>query len=159
VQLEVAIDAVVAGIQLAADEPLPERWIAGVQRGVPILIPVKKIGVFAKTFGEIFLAEALHDGWVVKIGLPDEFCRGTEEFLFFPVDGDLGFVFPGFGLALRRFWLSIRFVGGFARFSDGHDFPLETRIAAEIIRAKNFQREKKSHGKPEQARGINVELA
>ena len=55
VLFEVAIDAVVAGVQLAADEPLPEGRIAGVERGVPVLVPVKQLGVFAKTFGEMLL--------------------------------------------------------------------------------------------------------
>ena len=66
---EMPIDAVVAGIEFAADKPFPERRIAGVQRGVPILIPMQQLGVFAKAFGEIFFAEALDDGGIVEIGL------------------------------------------------------------------------------------------
>ena len=36
---QVPVDAVVAGVEPAADEPLPEGRVAGVQRGVPVLVP------------------------------------------------------------------------------------------------------------------------
>ena len=38
---QVAVDAVVAGIQLSADEPFPKRRMIGVQGGVPVLVPVQ----------------------------------------------------------------------------------------------------------------------
>ncbi len=88
---EVAVDAVVAGVEFAADEPFPERWIAGVEGGVPVVIPVEQIGVGAETFGEVFFAELVDEGGVVEIGLGDEFGGGVEVLFFFPVDGDLGF--------------------------------------------------------------------
>ena len=58
---QVAIDAVVAGVELSADEPLPERRVTGVERGVPVLIPVEQFGVFAEAFGEISFAESVDD--------------------------------------------------------------------------------------------------
>jgi hypothetical protein len=53
----VPIDAVVAGVDLAADEPLPERRIAGVQCSVPVLIPGQQIGVFFEALREVFQPE------------------------------------------------------------------------------------------------------
>ncbi len=113
---EMAIDAVVASIELSSDEPLPERRIAGVERRMPVVIPVEQIGVGAETFGEIFLVELRHKRGVVEICLTDEFGGGEEEVFFFPVDGDLGFVFSR---GWRGFWCFVfsgssrRVFGGF----------------------------------------------
>src|SRR5882757_7823608 len=54
---KVPVDAVVAGVEFAADKPFPKWRIAGVQRGVPILIPMQEVGILAKTFRKILLAE------------------------------------------------------------------------------------------------------
>src|SRR6202011_5125361 len=89
---EVAIDAVVAGVELASDKPFPEWRIVGVEGGVPVLVPVEKLGVFAEAFGEMFFVETRDDSRVVEVGLADELGGWVKVFLFFPVDGDLGFV-------------------------------------------------------------------
>src|SRR5208337_3639908 len=97
---EMAIHAVVGDIQAAADKPFPEGRMVGVQRSVPILIPVEEFGIFAEALGEILLAEALQGVVVVEIGLSDE-ARGRPDIGFFlPVDGNLRFgqaVFLGAG--------------------------------------------------------------
>src|SRR5215469_17820487 len=66
---EMAVHTVVASVELAAHKPLPERWIAGVKRSVPILVPTQHVGVLAEALGKVLLAEALVDGWVSQIGL------------------------------------------------------------------------------------------
>ncbi len=101
---EMAVHAVVAGIEFAADKPLPERWIAGVQRGVPILIPVKEFGVIAKAFRKVLFAETLDEIGIVQIGLPDKFRRRQKTLFLFPMHRDLRFVvFWHHGLRLRIF--------------------------------------------------------
>jgi hypothetical protein len=62
---EVAVDAVVAGVELAAYEPFPEGRIASIERGVPIGVPVEKLGVLAETFGEMLFVEARDEFRVV----------------------------------------------------------------------------------------------
>jgi hypothetical protein len=57
----VPIDAVDAGIQPAADKPLPERRVAGVEHRLPLGIPGEKIGVFLEAVGKVLLAESLED--------------------------------------------------------------------------------------------------
>ena len=117
---EMAVDAVVAGVQLAADKPFPERRMIGVQRGVPILIPVEKFGVLAEAFGEIFFAEAFDDARIVEIRLGDEAGRRANVLFFLPVHGDLRFGQPCF-LAWGFFS-----VGFFSRLVGTMRTPLET---------------------------------
>jgi hypothetical protein len=66
------VHAVVAGIQPAAGEPLPERRVAGVQCRVPGLIPGEQVGVLLEAVGEAFLGEPAEDGRVGGVGLRDE---------------------------------------------------------------------------------------
>ena len=86
---EVTVDAVVADVQLAPDEPLPKGRIAGVESGVPIVVPVEELGVFVEAFREMFFAEFLDKSGIGEIGLGGEASRRVEVFFFFPVDGDL----------------------------------------------------------------------
>src|SRR5882762_932481 len=148
---KVPVDAVVAGVEFAADKPFPKWRVAGVQCGVPIPIPMQQFGVLAKTFRKILLAETLDHRWVVQIGLANKFRRGIKTLFFFPVHGDLRFVLSwsrssgaggdcSLGLA---FWpsgvssgvrLAVRFAigfvglgGGFLQFAflgDCHDWLL-----------------------------------
>jgi len=50
---EVAIHAVVAGIDPAADEPAPEWGIAGVERRLPVFVPVEKIRELLEDSGNL----------------------------------------------------------------------------------------------------------
>jgi hypothetical protein len=61
---EMAIDAIITGIDLAADEPFPERRIARVQRDVPGPIPVEKISVLLEAVGEVVESESFKDRFV-----------------------------------------------------------------------------------------------
>src|SRR5262249_17950177 len=72
VLLKVPVDAIVARVDLAADKPLPERRVTGIESRFPIPIPVQKIGVLFETFGKALQAEPLIDTFVCQIGLPDK---------------------------------------------------------------------------------------
>ena len=61
----------------------------GVERGVPIPVPVEQFGVVPETFREIFLVEHGDEIGVVQIGLANELCGRAVIALFFPVDGNL----------------------------------------------------------------------
>jgi|GEM_PF-6929340 len=89
VLFEVSIDAVVGSVQLASDEPLPERRVARVQRGVERLVPGQDLGVLSIAFGEILLAEPLVNVRVGHIRLFHELGRRVDHRLFFPVNANL----------------------------------------------------------------------
>src|SRR5208283_4354579 len=96
----VPVDAVVAGVELATDEPAPERRIAGVQHGLPGFVPGEQVGVFGETVREILLREPVQYRRVIGIGLLDEFRRGRDVILLTPVHLDLRFGhvrYAGFG--------------------------------------------------------------
>src|ERR1700738_2185960 len=118
-----AVNAVVAGVEFASDKPFPKGRITGVERGMPILIPVQQLRIVAEAFREVLLAEALDYRWIVQLGLSDEFGRGIKILFLFPVNGDLRFVLPGFRPARRRFRLPVGFIGGFAGFCGGPGSP------------------------------------
>src|SRR5215469_12294292 len=86
-----AVDAVIAGVEFSADEPLPERRMAGVQRGMPILIPVQHFGVLAIALRKMFFAKALQNMGVIQVGLGNEARRRPNVVFFLPVNGDLRF--------------------------------------------------------------------
>src|SRR6267143_2088811 len=66
---QVAVDAVIAGVELASDKPLPEGGMAGIERGVPIVIPVQKLRIFVETLGEMLLAEFFDHGGIGEVFL------------------------------------------------------------------------------------------
>ncbi len=86
---EVPVHAVVGGVDLAAHEPLPERRIAGVKRGVPVLVPAQQVGVLAEAIREVLLAEALDDAGIGQIRLADKFRGRVVALLFAPMNCDL----------------------------------------------------------------------
>ncbi len=108
---QVTIHAVVAGVELAAHKPLPEGRMFGVERGVPVLIPVEKFGVFAEALGKILFAEAFNGVRIVQVGLSDEAGRRPNIFFFLPMDRNLGFR-QGWPLG-ARFPLTLLFLEGF----------------------------------------------
>src|SRR5678816_3141390 len=72
-------------------QPLPERWFAGVERGVPIGIPRKQVGVFLEALREVRLTETFEQGGVGAVRLGDELRRRMVIFLLAPVHRDLCF--------------------------------------------------------------------
>ncbi len=88
---EMPIHAVEAGVEAAADEPLPERRIAAVERRVPVLLPVEQVGVFAEVLRKLVDREAVEDRRIGQIRLTDEFRRWLDVLLFLPVDRDFSF--------------------------------------------------------------------
>jgi len=61
---EMAIDAIITGIDPAADKPSPERRIARVEREVPDPGPVEKIGVLLEAVRKVVETETLKDRFV-----------------------------------------------------------------------------------------------
>ena len=100
---EMAVDAVVAGVEFSADEPFPEGRIGGVERVVPGLVPIEQLGVDVEAFGEMFFAEFFYEGGIDEIGLGYEFLGRVEVLFFFPMDGDLRFGKFAFALRCLRF--------------------------------------------------------
>ena len=98
---KMAVHAVVASVELSADEPFPEGRIAGVKRLAPGLVPIEQGSVMVEAFGKTLFVEFFDQGGVLEIGLCDEFLRRTEILLFLPVDGDLRL--SELLLALRNF--------------------------------------------------------
>ena len=88
---EMAVHAVVAGVEFSAHEPFPERRIRGVESFAPGLVPIEKLGVDVETFREMFLAEFFYEGGINEIGLRDKFLGRVEVLFFFPVNGNLRF--------------------------------------------------------------------
>src|SRR6266511_1948317 len=86
---KVPVDAVVTGVQPAADEPLPERWVAGVQGGVPVGVPGEEVRVLLEALGKALLAEPFEDRRVGRVRLGDELPRRVVVLLLTPVNRDL----------------------------------------------------------------------
>jgi hypothetical protein len=75
---EVSIDAVVAGVDLAADEPAPEWRVAGVERPFPVPGPVEQVCKLLEALAEPVEGKTLKDTVVCQIGLRDEPGFGGE---------------------------------------------------------------------------------
>ena len=88
---EMAVDAVIAGIDTAADKPLPEWRRARVERDVPGPVPVEKIGIFLEAVREIVEAEPVENRFVGQVRLGNEFLWRMDVGFFLPVDRDLSF--------------------------------------------------------------------
>ena len=125
--LEMAINTVVGGIDLAAHKPFPARGIAGIQRGMPILVPIQQIGIFLKTFGEILQAQPVIYAWIGHICLGNKLRGWMKILLFLPVNGNLRFTnfqpffffsvthrltsYIGFYIIFRLFGLLVKLAG------------------------------------------------
>ncbi len=88
---EMAVDAVIGGVDLAADEPAPKRCVAGIEGFFPVFAPGQKIRVFLEALGKIVQAETLVDVRVGQVRLGNELDRRVVIALFLPMDGDLRF--------------------------------------------------------------------
>ncbi len=88
---EVAIHAVVTRVDLAADKPAPERGMAGVERRLPVFVPVKEVRELLEALGEVVEGKAREHARVCQIGLRNELVRRREIILLRPVHRDLRF--------------------------------------------------------------------
>src|SRR6266566_6366833 len=88
---QVPIDAVVRSVEPTADEPLPKRRGARVQRRVPIVVPSEQIRVFLEALRKVLLTEPFKDTRIACICLPNKLWRGVIVLLLPPVNGDLCF--------------------------------------------------------------------
>ena len=68
-----AIDAIITGVDPAADEPSPEWRIARVERDIPDPVPVEKIGVLLEAVREVIETESFKDRFVGQVGVGNEF--------------------------------------------------------------------------------------
>ena len=100
---QVAVNAVVAGVQLAAHKPLPEGRIAGVERCMPVLVPVEQVGVFFEALREVFLAETLVNGFIRHVRLGDEVHGGIVVIFFAPMYRHFRFGDFRFGVVSANF--------------------------------------------------------
>jgi hypothetical protein len=73
------VHAVIRRVQPAADKPLPEWRVAGVQGCLPRGIPGQQVRVLLETAGEFVLGETLGDGRVLGVGLLDERRRRADS--------------------------------------------------------------------------------
>ena len=93
--LHVPVDAVVRGVQLPADEPLPERRVGRVEDRVPGLVPGQKVSVGGETVRELVFGELVTDGGIGGVRLRGERGRRVVIVFLAPVHRDLclgGFV-------------------------------------------------------------------
>src|SRR5262249_34581010 len=99
--LQMPVHAVIGDVEFAAHEPLPKRSVAGIERGVPVVVPAEQIAIFTVALREILLPETLVDRGIGKIGLAYEFRAGIVVLLFSPMNRNLRF--RQFGLLLTLF--------------------------------------------------------
>ena len=85
---EVPVDAVVGGVQLPADKPLPKRRVGRVEHRVPRLEPGQQVRVGGEAVRELVLGELLADRRVGRVGLGDERGRGRVVAFVRPVHRD-----------------------------------------------------------------------
>ena len=106
---QMAVNAVVRGVEFASDEPFPEWRVRGIESLAPLFIPVKQVGVVVEAARKILFGEFLYKGRIGEIRLRLKFLCWMKVVLFFPMDGDLGFSRlvglgrPGLGRARVRF--------------------------------------------------------
>src|SRR4051812_13294926 len=91
------VDAVVATVELSTDEPFPKGSIAGVQGGMPILVPHQQIGILFKTVGEFLDAESFVNRRISQVGLTNKFGRRIIIFFLLPMDSNLSLTDFGAG--------------------------------------------------------------
>ena len=89
VRLQVTIDAVVAGVDLAALEPFVTGCIAGIQNFIPVFVPGQKVGIFLIAVGKIIQAEPVIDAFVRHVCLGDKIRGWIIVPLLLPVYGYL----------------------------------------------------------------------
>src|SRR5216683_41142 len=68
---EMAVDAVVTGVEFSSDKPFPEGRMAGVERLAPGLVPMEEGSVVVVALRKIFFAEFLNESGIDKIRLGD----------------------------------------------------------------------------------------
>jgi hypothetical protein len=61
IPIKMSVNAIVGGINLAADEPSPERRVARIERFLPVFVLGQEIGALLKALGKIVDAKALMD--------------------------------------------------------------------------------------------------
>src|SRR5713226_10297737 len=86
------VHAVVANVQLPADKPFPKWRVFGIERGVPVLIPIEKLRVMPKAIRKFFFAKFIHKSRIDQIRLRHKTRRWPQRILFLPMHRNLRFV-------------------------------------------------------------------
>src|SRR5882762_8137796 len=97
-----AIHAVVRRVDLAADEPFPERRFARIEDRVIWLEPGEHIRIFLEAVGELVEPELFEDAGVSHVRLCLEFLGRLIVRLFLPMHSDLRFANLGLLRPLDR---------------------------------------------------------
>src|SRR5262249_41046563 len=108
---QMPVNTIVTGVEFSADEPFPERRVAGIQGGVPGLVPGQHVRILFEALREFIGTESLVDGRIGQIGLTNKFGGGIVIFFFLPMARDLGLAdishFYGFSFCLWFFPLCL----------------------------------------------------
>jgi hypothetical protein len=88
---QVAVHAVIRGVDLAALEPFPAGRVAGVQDIIPVFVPVQQVGIFFEAIGKVVKAKTIIDRRIRHVCLCDKLIGGIIVFFFTPVNRDLRF--------------------------------------------------------------------
>jgi len=104
---EMAVNAIVAGVEFPADEPFPERRIGSVEGFAPGLVPIEETGVMVEAFGEIFFAEFLTKAGSARLACVMNFLEGRKYCSSFQwtaiwASVSLCFTFDDFASSFRR---------------------------------------------------------
>src|SRR6266478_3673701 len=133
---EMAVNAVVAGVEFAAGEPFPEGRVARVEGLAPGLVPMEEGSVMVETLGKMLFVEFFDESGIGEIGLSDEFFGRSKVFLFFPVNGNLRF--GELLLALRCFRFLTCFGHGGNSSPSKKEFDCYALTRNDLIRATSF---------------------
>ncbi len=146
---QVAVDAVVTGVDPAADIPPPERGVAGIERFVPGLVPIEESGVLVEAFGEFIEREPLIDVLVGQIGLGDKLWRRVIFFLFLPMDRNLSFGDVVLFCDLFCHFLAPEFIGdGAARPDISNDAGPSVRPTGGVLKRRPGLQQRSLRGDP-----------
>ena len=99
---QMAVHAVVRGVDLAADEPFPEWCIAGVEDRVIRLEPGQHVRIDLETVGKLVEPELFKDARVPQVRLCLELLGRLIVGLFLPMHRDLRFADLGLLRRLQR---------------------------------------------------------
>src|SRR5437763_7872765 len=86
---QVAIDAIVTGVELTADKPFPKRRVTGIQRRMPKVVPGKQICVFLEAFRKVLLTKTFKNTRIACICLSNKLWMCMKILLLSPVNSDL----------------------------------------------------------------------
>jgi len=88
---EMAVNAIVAGVEFPADEPFPERRIGSVEGFAPGLVPIEETGVMVEASGKYFSPNFLTKAGSARLACVMNFLERAKVLFLLPMDSNLGF--------------------------------------------------------------------